>query len=98
MESVISVNKTTESPYENMTVKELQVIAKAKGISVSGLKRVQIIDILKQNDSNKINSNDATESFNETSTIEENFSSGEGGEVLSMDAPSSLIEASSIDN
>jgi hypothetical protein len=101
VESVISVNKSSESPYENMTVKELQVIAKTKGISVSGLKRVQIIDILKQYDLNKTEQSDKTDVMpviNEVPTIEEIFSSGEGGELLSMDAPSSLIEASSIDN
>jgi hypothetical protein len=96
-EQFVSVNKTTESPYDNMTVKELQVIAKAKGISVSGLKRVQMIDILKQNDLNKVN-NDVIQTINELPTISEIFNSGEGGEVLPMDAPSSLLEASPIDN
>jgi hypothetical protein len=99
IDQTVSVNKTSESPYDNMTVKELQVIAKTKGISVSGMKRIQIIDLLKQNDLNK---NNVTDTFvpenNEVQTIQEIFNSGEGGEILSMDAPSSLIEASSIDN
>jgi len=90
--NTLYVNKV-ESAYDHMTVKELQALAKSKGLSVSGMKRAQVIDALKAYD----NAPASIASSSEPISFEEAFNSGEGGEPVPMDAPGTLMEANFIE-
>ena len=90
-ENTLFVNKV-ESAYDHMTVKELQAVAKSKGLSVSGMKRAQVIEALKAYDNAP-----ASIASSEPMSFEEAFNSGEGGEPVPMDAPGTLMEANFIE-
>ena len=91
----VFVNKT-ESAYEHMTVKELQAIGKSKGLSVSGLKRAQVIEALKVYDNAPASTPAASFSGEESQAM--SFDDmGEVNEPVPMDAPGSLMEANFIE-
>jgi hypothetical protein len=91
----VFVNKT-ESAYEHMTVKELQAIAKSKGLSVSGLKRAQVIEALKVYD-NAPASTPVSSFSGEESQAMSFDDMGEVNEPVPMDAPGTLMEANFIE-
>ena len=89
----VFVNKT-ESAYEHMTVKELQAIAKSKGLSVSGLKRAQVIEALKAYDNAPASVAQREENDAQPMSFD---NMGEVGEPMPMDAPGTLMEANFIE-
>jgi len=91
----VFVNKT-ESAYEHMTVKELQAIAKSKGLSVSGLKRAQVIEALKVYDNAPASTSAASFSGEESQAMSFDDMS-EANEPVPMDAPGTLMEANFIE-
>ena len=91
----VFVNKT-ESAYEHMTVKELQSIAKSKGLSVSGLKRAQVIEALKAYDNAPASIAHREEEYNDAQPMSfDNMD--EVSEPMPMDAPGTLMEANFIE-